>query len=138
MLGRKNIIKHSLEFIRNISWSSSEEEVIKSELSGRNNFWFLMTASGFYILVSLLVVPILLFADRKTPILILLATMLMFLAIMAFTSWFNYWLFGKIIPDQLFGSWTWNYVANVLVQIGLVLGYLAIDKYVKSKSPAST
>jgi hypothetical protein len=58
----------------------------------------------------------------------------MLVLIMAFTSWFNYWLFGKIIPNKLFGSWTWNYIVNVMIQIGLIFGYLAIDKYSKTHS----
>lgn len=132
-LSRKNIIDYSVEFISSISWNSSKNKITDKRLEGRSNFWFLISSSGFYILATLFVAPILLFLDKETPTFSLIATVVTFVVIMIFTSWFNYWLFGKIIPDKLFGSWIWNYVANIVVQLGLVFGYIEIDKYSKRK-----
>ena len=122
---RKNIFDYSLSFFRNISLTSSKnnQTTIKSKGSIiRNDIWFLMSTSGFYILVTILVVPILLFTDKKTPFWKLLASMIMFVIVMFFSSWFMYWLLDKIIPDELFGSWTWNYIINFIIQVGLVAG----------------
>jgi len=120
---RKNIIDYSLSFLNNLSWTIKSSSTSKIETRNeRNNIWFLVSASGIYILVSILIIPILLIVDKKTPFFKLLAAMIMFGIVMFFTSWFNYWLLEKIIPDKVFGSWTWNYIINFVVQIGLILG----------------
>lgn len=128
-LDRKTIIDYSLSFFQNISWTSSKTSQNTTNNNAnpnpvpiRNDFWFLISASGLYILVTIFVVPVLLLTDKKTPFLKLIASMIVFIIVMFFTSWFNFWLFDKIIPDQVFGSWTWNYVINFAIQIGLILG----------------
>lgn len=118
---RKNIIDYSIYLINNISWS--EKSKIEESVSiKRNDIWFLISTSGLYILVTIIVVPVLLLTDKKTPFSKLLASMIMFAIVMFFTSWFNYWLFDKIIPDRVFGNWTYNYIINFVLQIGLVIG----------------
>jgi len=134
-LDRKTIVDYSLSFLKNISLtSSSQPQNIKKNnaKSIRNDFWFLVSSSGLYILVTILLVPVILFTDKKTPFFRLLATLIIFVFIMTFTAWFNYWLFDIIIPDQLFGSWTWNYVANFLLQIGLVVGLFWAGKNIQT------
>lgn len=122
---RKNIIDYSISFIKDISLTkNASTKTEKSTRSERNDIWFLFSASGLYILVIIFVVPVLLLTDKKTPFLKLLASMIMFIIVMFFTCWFNYWLFDKIIPDKVFGSWMWNYVINFVLQIGLVIGLL--------------
>lgn len=122
---RKNIFDYSISFIKDISLTkNASTKTEKSTRSERNDIWFLFSASGLYILVIIFVVPVLLLTDKKTPFLKLLASMIMFIIVMFFTCWFNYWLFDKIIPDKVFGSWTWNYVINFVLQIGLVIGLL--------------
>lgn len=122
---RKNIIDYSASFISNISWTNKTSTITKNNNTDeRNEIWFLISASGLYILVTILVIPVLLLTDKKTPFFKLLASMIMFVIVMFFTCWFNYWLFNKIIPDRVFGSWTWNYVINFILQIGLVIGLL--------------
>jgi len=124
-LNRKSIVDYSLSFLQNISWTSSKQSqntINNNAKPIRNNFWFLISASGLYILVTIFVLPVLLLTDRKTPFLKLFASMVMFVIVMIFTSWFNYWLFDKLIPDRLFGSWIWNYIVNFIVQIGLIVG----------------
>jgi uncharacterized membrane-anchored protein len=129
---RRTIVDHFSSFLKKISWTSSRQSqntINNNANPTRNDFWFLFSASGFYIIITILVVPVLLFTDKKTPFLKLIATLLIFIFVMLFTSWFNYWLFDKLIPDRLFGSWTWNYVANFLLQIGLGLGLYFANKY---------
>jgi hypothetical protein len=136
---RQNILNYSLSFLKNIASTDNKQSqnITKTETSTiRSNVWFLISSSGLYILVTILVVPVLLLTDRKTPFLKLLASMIMFGLVMFFTSWFNYWLFDKIIPDELFGSWTWNYIANFILQIGLILGLLFATKTIE-KTTAS-
>ena len=131
-LDRKTIIGQSLSFLQNISWTSQTHpnKIINNNANPiRNDIWFLISSSGLYILVAILFLPIMLILDKKTPFLRLIATLLTFTVIILFTAWFNFWLFDKIIPDNLFGSWTWNYIANFILQIGLVFAYLAVSKY---------
>jgi len=131
-LDRKTIIDYSSSFLKNISYTSSKQSLnITNNRANpiRNDFWFLISSSGLYILVTIILVPVILFADKKTPIFRLIATLLIFIIVMSFTAFFNYWFFDKIIPDHLFGSWTWNYIVNFLFQIGLILGLLWASKY---------
>lgn len=124
---RQSIIDYSTSFLKNISFTKSKQNQNTSNKEVntiRNDFWFLISASGLYILVTIFVVPVLLLTDKKTPFLKLLASMIMFIVVMFFTCWFNYWLFDKIIPNRVFGSWTWNYIINFVLQIGLLLGLL--------------
>lgn|SRR5690554_3194834 len=125
VLERKSIIDYSLTFLKNISLTNSKQSEATKNNNGkiiRNNIWFLMSTSGIYILTTILVVPVFLFMDKKTPFLKLLASMIVFVIVMFFTSWFNYWLFDKIIPDRLWGNWTWNYIINFILQVGLMIG----------------
>lgn len=127
---REDVLDLFSRFVSSIELPSNDNS--SGRPSGeRNNFWFLITSSGLYILVSLLFVPVLLFTDKETHFGTLITGMIMFLLIMAFTSWFNYWLMGVLIPDQLFGSWGWNYFANLLIQIGLIFAYNAAGNYAK-------
>lgn len=131
-LDRKNIIDYSLSFLKKISWTSSRQSQNTINNNGnsiRNEFWFFISSSGLYVLVIVLTVPIILLTDKKTPFFKLIATLLISIVIIGFTAWFNYWLFDKIIPDRLFGSWTWNYIANFLLQIGLAIGLYWASKY---------
>jgi hypothetical protein len=124
-LNRKSIIDYSLSFFQNMSWTSSKQSQNTTNNNAnpiRNNFWFLISSSGLYILVTLFVVPVVLLSKSNTPLLKLIATMVMFVIVMVFTCWFNYWLLDKLIPDRLFGSWIWNYIVNFIVQIGLIVG----------------
>jgi len=136
-LDRKTIIDYSLSFLQNISFTSSKTSQNTTNNNAnpiRNDFWFLISASGLYILVTVFVVPVLLLTDKKTPFLKLLASMIMFTIVMIFTCWFNFWLFDKIIPDRVFGSWTWNYIINFVLQIGLVLGLLFTTNTMNKKN----
>lgn len=122
---RKNLIDYSLSFLKNIASidNKQSQSITKNDTKIiRNNIWFLISSSGLYILVTIFVVPVLLLTDRRTPFLKLLASMIIFIFIMFFTAWFNYWLFDKLIPDKVFGSWTWNYLINFSLQIGLIIG----------------
>lgn len=131
---RQDIIDQSSSFLKNIEWTSSNASQNKINNSGkiiRNNLWFLLSTSGIYILITIILVPVMLITDKQTAFLKLLASMFIFSVIMFFTSWFNYWLFDKIIPDQLFGNWTWNYIINFLLQVGLIIGLIFTSKTIE-------
>jgi hypothetical protein len=120
---RKNIIDYSVIFLKNVfdSKKGNTKDLLPSKYS-RNNFWFLMSTSGIYLLLAIFVPLVLLLTDRKTGFFKLSASMLIFIIVMFFTSWFNYWLFDKLIPNVLLGHWIWNYLINFLIQIGLMIG----------------
>lgn len=122
---RKNIFeKAAIVFSSKTGYIQKVETPKTTEIKGygRNDFWFLVSTSGVYMLVTIIMIPVLLFMDKKSSFLKSLATFIIFALVMGFTSWFNYWLFGKIIPDNLWGSWTWNYVINAFIQVGLMIG----------------
>jgi hypothetical protein len=124
-LNRKDIVDYSsllFENISEISSAMSQKTINNKDSVIRNDFWFLISTSGIYILVTVLILPIILLTDRKTPFLKLVATLLIFSLVMIFTTWFNYWLFDKIIPNQIFGSWIFNYILNFILQISLMYG----------------
>ncbi|MDX6748142.1 hypothetical protein SHK09_15195 [Polaribacter sp. PL03] len=136
---RQNIINHSLSFLKNIASTNNRQNQNITNMETktiRSNIWFLISSSGIYILVTFLVVPVFLLTDRTTPFLKLLASMIIFALVMFFTSWFNYWLFDKIIPDELFGSWIWNYIVNFSLQVGLMIGLYYSTKTIE-KTTAS-
>lgn len=122
---RKNIFEKAIIFIKyrkeNKPIKSNQESLYIKE-SGKNNFWFLVSTSGLYMLVTIIMFPVLLFMDKKSSFFKSLATFIIFALVMVFTSWFNYWLFNKIIPDKLWGNWTWNYIINAFIQVGLIIG----------------
>lgn len=138
VLDRKSIIDYSLSFFKNISLTSSKQSqdtINNNPKIIRNNIWFLLSTSGIYILTTIFVVPVFLITDRKTPFWKLFASMLIFTIVMFVTSWFFYWLFDNILPDRLFGSWTWNYIVNFILQIGLIIGmYFATTTINKSNA----
>lgn len=139
-LNRKSIIDHSLSFLHNMSWTSSRQDQNLTDgnvKTLRNNFWFLISSSGLYILATIFIVPVILLTDKKTPFLKLFASMVLFIVVMIFTSWFNYWLFDKVIPNRLFGSWIWNYIVNFAVQIGLILGLYSSTQIMNKVSEAN-
>lgn len=116
-LERKSIVDRTLLFIKHFSWSKSNSEELKTN-NERSDLWLLISSSGFYILIFILMVPILLIVDKKTPFLKIIATIIMLFIIFGILSVFNYWLFDLLLPDKIFGSWNWNYFFNVVLQIG--------------------
>ncbi|MCD8401398.1 hypothetical protein G1K66_12405 [Tenacibaculum finnmarkense] len=132
---RQDMLDYSMSFLKNISSTDNKQSqnITNTETKTiRSNIWFLISSSGIYILTTFLVVPVLLITDRETAFLKLLASMIMFCIVMFFTSWFNYWLFDKIIPDELFGSWVWNYIINFIIQIGLLVGLYYSTKTIEN------
>ena len=124
-LNRKNIIDYlslSFDSISFTNSTTSKKTINNKDGIVRDDFWFLISTSGIYMLITILILPILLLTDRKTPFLKLVATLLIFSLVMVITSWFNYWLFDKIIPNHLFGSWVFNYILNFILQISLMYG----------------
>lgn len=120
-LDRKSIVEHSISFISKNAVSISNKS-INPNIPPRNEFWFIASSSGIYLLITLFVVPVLLVSNKKTSFFKMLAVLIVFIIVMSMTSIFNYWLFDKIIPYYLFGNWLWNYVLNFIIQIALFFG----------------
>jgi hypothetical protein len=122
---RRNILDKSMTFAKNLSTigrkldSSDKKALLKTE---RNEIVFFISTSGIYALVLILAVPIIFFTDKKTPFFKLVASLFLSAVIMAFTCWFNYWMIDLLLPYKIWGSWTWNYIMNVLIQLGLLIG----------------
>ncbi len=130
-LKRKSIVDKTVDFFKSLSFSSDKENVKSTpyNTNGRSNLWFFLSSSCIYIIVGLLLIPVMLITDKTTPILKLIAILIMMIVIFTFGAWFNYWLFDLILPDKIFGSWVWNYIFNFILQIVLLLaGFVVSDK----------
>ncbi len=130
-LKRKSIVDKTVDFFKSLSFSSDKENVRSTpyNTNGRSNLWFFLSSSCIYIIVGLLLIPVMLITDKTTPILKLIAILIMMIVIFTFGAWFNYWLFDLILPDKIFGSWVWNYIFNFILQIVLLLaGFVVSDK----------
>lgn len=136
-LKRRSIIDKTVDFFKSLSFSSKKETIttgnaIVVATNDRSNLWFLLSSSCLYIIIGILLIPVMLITDKTTPILKLIAILIMMVVIFTFGAWFNYWLFDLILPDKIFGSWTWNYIFNFLLQIGLLLGGMVVSSKIKT------
>jgi len=113
-LKRLTIVDHSIVFFDKI-----KEGTVRG---ARNEFLFLISSSGFYIITVFLIlmgflsnIPSSALLFKNLPILISTVTIYLIMI------WLFYTLFDIIIPDKVFGSWTWNYIINFVLQIGLLI-----------------
>ena len=100
--------------------SNDEKGINKNE---RNNFLFLLSSSGIYILSILAMGILLLFIDNET--IIWTRKIVMFITFSFLVSLFVvflYWLMGLLIPDKIHGNWNWNYLINLIAQILFIVG----------------
>jgi hypothetical protein len=87
-------------------------------MAARNNFWFLMSTSGLYIIVLLIAVPAILLASFQSgQAFNALIGAILIIAIFYSISAFFYYAFG-LIP-RIAENWAWNYVLNFVLQITL-------------------
>ncbi len=136
-LKRKNLIDNTIDFFESLSVSNQKKNVSaitskQTPISQRNNLWFLFSSSGLYIIVGILLIPVMLITDKTTPILKLIATLIMMAIIFTFGAWFNYWLFDLFLHDKVFGSWVWNYLFSFILQIVFVLGGMVVSTKLKT------
>jgi hypothetical protein len=106
---------------------------IKETPTPRNNFWFLMSVSGIYLLLYLIILIVFPFMDKGNSIGQKIAIVIIFIVFAGLNALLYYWLFGFI--PKLGDTWTWNYVLNFVVQIILfALTITLIMKEVKKKN----
>ncbi|OWP32585.1 hypothetical protein CBG53_03795 [Porphyromonas gingivalis] len=128
---RENVFEYLLSFFKNKYFRSSgnEQAIIEGEGdNARNDFLFLLSTSGFYMLFAFLLIIIIFFTGKDTSFWVSLFSVILLSIIMFLIIFSMYWLLGKIIPDELFGSWTWNYIVNLFVQIVSLIGIYFLTK----------
>lgn len=128
---RENVFEYLLSFFKNKYFRSSDNEQAIIEGEGdnaRNDFLFLLSTSGFYMLFAFLLIIIIFFTGKDTSFWVSIFSVILLSIIMFLIILFMYWLLGKIIPDKLFGSWTWNYIVNLFVQIVSLIGIYFLTK----------
>jgi len=134
---RKTIIDYTLSFTHSMYQNGSQaiiSSTTNNEFPKRNNILFLMSTSGMYFLLLIILIPVLFITNRETPFLKLFAAIILFAFIMLFCAWLNYWLFGKLISNPIGGSWTLNYIINILIQIAMGIPLYLTTKLMESKA----
>ncbi len=100
------------------------ENLIKNVPSPRNNIWFLISASGVFLLLYLLVIIVFPFTDKNNSVGQKIAIEILLIVFGAINTWLLYWLFGFI--PKLGDTWTYNYVLNFIIQLLLFTGSIAL------------
>lgn len=85
----------------------------------RNNTWFFISSSFLYLLSMLTFPLIYIFMQRDDSWTDVLAISLLVEGLIFLMAWLHYWVFSFI--PMLCGSWTWNYVLNVVLQSGILI-----------------
>jgi hypothetical protein len=137
LINKKHPYKQLTDFFKSISFSSNESDTLtvkptikqvdKSETPVRNEFWFITSSGGYYLLLGTVFVLFFPFTSGQNSLGQKIAiTIIMGLA-MLFLAWFFYWLFGLIPP--LFGKWTFNYWLNFVLQNIVIVLSVRLAKY---------
>lgn len=133
ILERENMINHVVLFFRNMKWSQSKDiQTNKNKTTQaiintveKNSFWFHLSAGGLYYLLSLLMIPIMVFTDKNTSLPQRIATGILAGAVFFSLGWLFYWL-CTFIPQISSVTWFWNYTINFILQL-FILGLLIIS-----------
>jgi hypothetical protein len=128
IINRENIITQSFFFFRNIKLTSSTKAHInksievkeKAEIVLRNNFWFHISAGGLYYLMGILMLPIMIFADKKPSIIQRIVTGIITGLVFYALGLLFYWI-CDFIPQLGNSTWIWNYLLNFLIQSILII-----------------
>lgn len=98
------------------------QSVVQAQAVPRNNFLFLITASGLSLLLAVLLVPvgIAMFFSRDSKNAVLGASVCILIILI-----FAYLCYGglDLIP-MLGNTWTWNYILNSFIQVILCTGLI--------------
>ncbi|MDF7813627.1 hypothetical protein [Hymenobacter sp. YC55] len=114
---------------------SEKPQIVVSSIvypTAKSGFIHLMTSSGIYIIVGIILVPILLAASANSSLTDILGGLLILAVITFGLSWINYFLFG-LIP-QIGNSWKWNYYLNCVLQVLVMIFYYVLGSNVKTKA----
>ena len=127
IIDRQNVLNQIFYFSINFKWfrfkqnpiNSSKEIDNTSESIVKNNFWFHITAGGFYYLIAISMLPGIVFFDKKTSLTQRIATGIFATILFFGLGLFFYWLFN-FIPQVSSSTWIWNYLLNLILQFLLI------------------
>ena len=136
IMERKNIVVKALSILYSNkqidtlrTTSINHPQISKDQNQAKkSNFWFNTSASGLYFICSILMIPVFIFSDKKTPLSQRLATGIAITISCALIGLFFIWILS-FIPQIATSTWVWNYILNSLFQIGsLLIFYYLGDK----------
>lgn len=129
IIERKDIVSQTLSFFRGKSNSVIKHHANNPpatpraiEVSIKNNFWFNISASGIYFLLAIIMIPLMLFADKTTSLSQRLATGIATTVSFILFALFFIWVLG-LIPQITNSTWIWNYLINFIIQV-IIMGLL--------------
>ncbi|MFZ1528906.1 MAG: hypothetical protein WAT19_09150 [Ferruginibacter sp.] len=130
IIDRKNVFYQAASFFRNIRWTNSKKQTTpvqtqpsdNKNLISKSNFWFHLTAGGLWYLLAVLMIPVIVFTDKKTSLPQRIATGIFATALFFGFGWLFYWL-CSLIPQITSTTWIWNYIINFILQL-LFVGLL--------------
>jgi hypothetical protein len=137
IIDRKNVLIKTLSFFQDILPKSSvkvqSDKIVNTEYRivtiSRNNFWFHLTSGGVFYIFALLMIPGILFTDKKTSFSQKIATIILASILLWGIGLFFYWIFN-FIPLISKSTLLWNYLLNVVLQFTIIYGlkYLILRK----------
>lgn len=142
-LKRRNILDQGRSFWEQMSFtsqikSSSAKNIKRSPI--RNVFLHLVSSAGIYLLLLLIAAPIIVAALLHRFSLTIITRGGFIIMVLLCAIYFHYQI-TTLLPDSLFGSWTWNYIANIVIQLFLFVLYIyiinRIEQLTRRKQPAT-
>lgn len=126
IIKRENIFVKIKDMAANIGFHNIKKGSTKPSLNNNkipvdepNKFVFYLSCGGVFFAISFFVSPILFFVDKSSSfiqrLVMTILTLMSFFCLGLFFSW----LFG-FIPKLFAYTWTWNYLLNSLLQIGII------------------
>lgn len=126
IIGRQNILNQTLSFFRGKSNNSIKHQANiptdsanAKEVAIKNNFLFHSTAGGLWYLLAIVMLPVMIFTDKKTSLPQRVSTGIFAGLILFGFGWFFYWL-CTFVPQLSSTTWVWNYIVNFLIQALLI------------------
>lgn len=138
VLNRQTVIESTIQTVSNtykklnynLHENASSTDLKKNpsiDTPDRNNFLFVISSSGIYVLLLILIVPlVIIFGFRTTETLNFFTGAIISSAVLYSLAALNYYVFG-LIP-LIRNNWGWNYILNAVLQIAFlaVVGFLIV------------
>lgn len=135
VLAHKTSRDYVAGFMKDLFSADNHKDDIEVTTSGkpaRNESWHLISSAGIYLLSILLLVPVILFYSNLDRVMQRIVSALGFTVLVLSIVYLHYKAF-ELLPDMLFGSWTWNYIANALLQLLSVLSLLCFTGKIEER-----
>lgn len=116
---------------------STKEAKIPSNVivAPRNNLWFLISSTGIYLILYLILIVIFPFLDKSNSIGQKIAIEIIIIVLGGLNCAINYWLLNFI--PKLGDTWTANYIVNFIIQVilfSMIMALLANEQKKKVKN----